>query len=438
MNILSVPGGQKLDGMVYVSGAKNGALPLLALSLLASDIMYISNLPVLTDTQAMMDLLKHYGMVVDLDTLNNKVSLDPANLANNNRNCYVASKIRASIWLLAPLLVRFGCATLPLPGGDAIGAKGSGVRKIDLHIALLEKMGAKISSANGYIQATLEGKLQATNFIFNKVSVGATINAILACVMAQGVSCIENCAIEPEIVDMCECLIKMGAIIEGVGSRVLKITGVDQLGATEHKVIPDRIEAATYMMMAAITAGRVEIVGIASHMLESFCAKLIAAGAQVEYQNQRILVTGSRSILPVNVSTAPFPGFVTDLQAQFTSLMALCSGSCYIEENLYENRFMHVAELNKMGANITIDGNRANIVGVQSLKGATVYASDIRASVCLLMAGLIASGTTMIKDAYHLSRGYENFIGKLALCGVKVEFILPEEQYQLGAISDVV
>ena len=433
MDAILIAGGQQLNGSIEVSGAKNGVLPLMVCSLLTTEKLQLANVPLLTDVQVMLEMLTHYGASTEIDPLSRTLTINSASLARNYLCCPLASKMRASIWLLAPLLLRLGQIKLELPGGDAIGDKNSGVRKIDMHLSLLQQMGAKITTDEKYVYGTLIGKFQATNFKFSSVSVGATINAILACVLAQGESCLENSAIEPEITDMCNCLVSMGANIKGIGTRSIKVIGVKELQGLSHKVIPDRIEAGTYLLMAAITNGSIEICGITPHMLGSLCTKLEQAGCQLSWHYDRVKIISAKCILPTDISTGPFPDFATDLQAQFMSFMSLAQGSCEIVENLYDNRFMHVAELNKMGANIAVSGRKAIIQGVEGLVGTNVYASDIRGSICLVMAALAAEGVTTIHNAYHLSRGYEDLVGKLAKCGVRAEFIKSQSNYVIGS-----
>jgi UDP-N-acetylglucosamine 1-carboxyvinyltransferase len=427
MEALTINGSQKLNGEVEINGAKNSILPLMVCSLLTDDDMNLFNVPVLTDVLLMTDLLKNYGANVLFDQSSRAININCKSIKNFEAPSTIVNKMRASIWALAPMLARFAYAKISLPGGDPIGDKKSGVRQIDLHLTLLEQMGASIRFEGEYIIAKSNGKLKATNFYFNKISVGATINAILASVLAEGETALTNCAIEPEITDMCRCLLKMGAKISGIGTRALKIIGVDKLSGSDHHVIPDRIEAGTYLMMAAITGGQVRVNNINQNLLGTLCQHLEASGSKLVYFENSILLNGGDKILPVDIQTEPFPGFVTDLQAQFISLMCLSTGTSRITENIYDNRFMHVAELNKMGANISIQNNTAVVTGVPKLYGNSVYASDIRASVCLVMAGLVAEGATKINHAHHLVRGYEDLVGKLAGCGVTVVPIAKDE-----------
>jgi UDP-N-acetylglucosamine 1-carboxyvinyltransferase len=421
MSTLIINGPQRLRGAIDINGAKNGVLPLIVCALLTKSEVSLTNVPLLKDVDTMIELLENYGAKIALNRLSKTISIDCNDLNNFHAPLEITSKMRASIWSLAPILARSGKAKIALPGGCAIGDQDSGARQIDMHLSILEQMGANINIENNYINATLKTQLKAVDFCFNKISVGATINAILACCVADGQSSIANCAIEPEISDMCQCLLKMGAKISGIGTRHLTIQGVKELAGAQHQTIPDRIEAGTYLMMAAITKGSVTIKGISKNYLEALCSQLQNIGSTIEYRDNAISLIAPSQILAANISTTPFPGFVTDLQAQFMSLMCLSNGTSLITENIYANRFMHGAELNKMGANITVHNNVAKVVGVPKLFGNKVTASDLRASVCLVLAALAATGTTHISNAYHLERGYENLIGKLANCGIVIE-----------------
>jgi UDP-N-acetylglucosamine 1-carboxyvinyltransferase len=433
METLIVKGPQRLIGEVCVNGAKNGVLPLMVCALLTENDLTLTNVPILTDVYTMIELLENYGAKIYFDKQERKITINCKKIDKFYAPSNIVTKMRASIWTLAPILAKFGQAKIALPGGCPIGNKQSGSRQIDLHLSLLEQMGAEIVSEDSCILAKLAGKLKATTFYFKKISVGATINGILAAVCADGESVLNNCAIEPEITDMCHCLVKMGAIIEGIGSRMLKITGIDNFKGAAHKVIPDRIEAGTYLMMAAITKGQIKVNGINENMLQALCSKLQEAGSEVICSADSIFLKGGDKILPVNISTEPFPGFVTDLQAQFMSLMCLAEGTSHISENIYDNRFMHVAELNKMGANIVIQDKTATVVGVPQLHGGSVYASDLRASVCLVLAGLAADGVTTINNAHHLSRGYEELIDKVARCQVTLESLKAQSTRKIVA-----
>ncbi len=323
--------------------------------------------------------------------------------------------MRASIWVLGPLLAKFSSATVSLPGGCAIGA-----RQVDLHISVLQAMGATINVEHGYINAKIKGRLKGTHFVFNKVSVGATINAIMAATLAEGETVLFNCAREPEIIDLCHCLTNMGAIINGIATSKITIIGTTHLKDSHYTIMPDRIEAGTYMIAAAITKGDLNICGINYDIVENIALKLIEAGIKIVPIDNGLRVTYLDRINPVDIHTNPYPGFATDLQAQFMSLMTLCNGSSVITENIFENRFMHVPELCRMGANITIKGNSAIVRGVPSLIGAEVMASDLRASVSLILAGLAAKDRTKIHRVYHLDRGYQQLEQKLIDCGANI------------------
>jgi UDP-N-acetylglucosamine 1-carboxyvinyltransferase len=460
MDSIIINGGKPLIGDIHISGSKNASLPIMAASLLTDGILDLTNIPLLSDINTMKQLLGNHGTSVDeaiiSDELN--IKLQSKNITNLTAPYEIVRKMRASIWVLGPLLARFGEAKVSLPGGCAIGA-----RQVDLHIAALEAMGATITIEEGYIHAYVKKRLKACEFAFTKSSVGATINTILAAVLADGTTGLSNCAREPEITDLCRCLVKMGAIIDGIGTGELKITGKTSLSGCAHRVLPDRIEAGTYMIAAAMTRGDVRIHGIDYDIVENLSIRMKEAGIDItHYENivplsvlnqadefkgelaqrsnlrehKRILKNSSGSfkngngiihvthkgpIKPIDISTGPYPGFSTDLQAQFMSLMTISTGSSVIAENIFENRFMHVPELCRMGAHITINGHTAVIRGVDSLSGAEVMASDLRASVSLVIAGLVATGETKIRRIYHLDRGYQAIEKKLAACGADIK-----------------
>ncbi len=418
MDSLVIRGGNVLKGKVNVSGAKNAALPIMAASLLV-DKLTISNVPKLTDIITMKSLLSTLGSrisVISEQGSEYTLQIESTHIDNFTAPYDIVRKMRASIWVLGPLLARFSKAKVSLPGGCAIGA-----RQVDLHIAVLEAMGAKIKLSNGYINATVKGRLKGTHFVFDKISVGATINAIMAASLADGETTLLNCAREPEIVDLCNCLSKMGVEIDGIATSSIRIMGQPTLNSTEHRIMPDRIEAGTYMIAAAITKGNLNIYGIDYNIIENLGLKLIEAGIKVTPIENGINVSYVGQINPVDVNTNPYPGFATDLQAQFISLMTISNGTSVITENIFENRFMHVPELCRMGANITINGNSALVRGVDTLVGAEVMASDLRASVSLVLAGLIANGQTTVHRIYHLDRGYQALESKLINCGASIE-----------------
>ncbi|MBL3284931.1 UDP-N-acetylglucosamine 1-carboxyvinyltransferase 1 [Rickettsiales endosymbiont of Paramecium tredecaurelia] len=415
MESILIQGGASLFGEICVSGAKNAALPILASCLLSEECLRLRNIPDLTDIQTMIDLLSGHG--VQIQRRDDQLELIASDIVNLVADYEIVRKMRASIWVLAPLLARFGYAKVSMPGGCTIGT-----RQVDMHLQLLEAMGAKIEVDDGYITASSK-QLQGVNFIFNKISVGATVSGILASVLAKGHTTLLNCAIEPEIIDLCNCLQNRGAKIKGIGSTKLMIEGIDEFNASEHSIIPDRIEAGTYMIAAAITKGNLLIKNIVYSHVESLIMKLASCGVEITQENEGIRVRYVDQLNATNISTDVFPGFPTDLQAQFTSLMTLARGTCIITENIFENRFMHVPELLRMNANIVINGNSLTIHGVNELHGARVKASDLRASACLVLAGLAARGDTCIEKIHHLDRGYEKLERKLMQCGAQIERI---------------
>lgn len=418
MDSILIKGGNPLIGEVEISGSKNASLPIMAASLLTEEVLQLNRVPKLSDIATMKSLLENHGTVVtsvQSEDDGYALRLSSSNIENYIAPYDIVRKMRASIWVLGPLLTRFGKAKVSLPGGCAIGA-----RQVDLHIAVMEALGATIEIKDGYIRASCDGKLRGCHFAFIKPSVGATINAILAAVLAEGESFFLNCAREPEISDLCHCLIKMGAEIEGIGSSELKIIGKKKLHGATHRVIADRIEAGTYMLAVAATRGDVKLKGINYDIIENIAERMKEAGSQIECGEDYIRVRHQGAIKPVNISTQPYPGFATDLQAQFMSVMTLSDGVSIVSENIFENRFMHVPELCRMGANIIINGNNAVIQGVDKLTGAEVMASDLRASVSLIISGLCAQGETKVRRVYHLDRGYESLEKKLVNCGADI------------------
>lgn len=418
-----VKGPCRLVGKINISGAKNAALPIMCAALLTDQKVIIKNIPsLLTDIQTMSDLLQNHGAKILLDKTSNQniMTIEAANIDNFVAPYEIVGKMRASIWVLAPLLARFGNVQLSLPGGCAIGD-----RKIDLHIKVLEAMGAEIISEENHISAKIKiGKrLKAVNFTFNHISVGATINAIMAASLADGVTILNNCAREPEIIDLCHFIEKMGARIDGIGTETLKIQGQKELKGCEHKIIFDRIEAGTYMIAAAITKGDLEIINIDHNLMQSFISKLRQAGVEIEIKDNIIRVKSSGNILATDIETGVYPGIATDLQAQFMALMTIADNISFISENIFENRFMHVPELCHMGARIDIEGKRAKIYGQAKLKGAEVTASDLRASVSLILAALAAEGDTIVHNIHHLDRGYERLEEKFNSCGANMRRI---------------
>ena len=422
MDSILIRGGNPLVGEIIISGSKNASLPLMAASLLTDQTLELTNIPKLSDIDTMKKLLANHGTQIeseegDDESLTLKLSLK--SITSHSAPYEIVRKMRASIWVLGPLLARFGEAKVSLPGGCAIG-----VRQVDLHIAAMEAMGAIIKIEEGYIHAHVKGRLQGSHFAFAKSSVGATINAILAAVLVDGEMHLSNCAREPEIVDLCHCLNQMGAEITGINTGELKIVGKKHLSGARYRVLPDRIEAGTYMIAAAATRGDVKLLGINYDIVENLASRMKEAGIDVQSGENYIRIKHKGSINSTNISTQPYPGFSTDFQAQFMCLMVLATGSSVISENIFENRFMHVPELCRMGANITINGNNALVQGVDTLTGAEVMASDLRASVCLVIAGLCAKGKTKIRRIYHLDRGYQSLEKKLANCGADISRIV--------------
>lgn len=418
MESILVQGGNPLIGTINISGAKNASLPIMACSLLTEDEITLSNIPDLTDIYTMKSLLENHGTKCSMNGAN--ITLSSEEISNFTAPYDIVRKMRASIWVLGPLLARFGKAKVSLPGGCALGA-----RQIDLHLAGLTAMGARINVEDGYIIAESMERLKGVHFIFSKVSVGATITMIMAASLAEGETKLMNCASEPEIIDMCNCLVKMGANIEGIGTSNIVIHGQKKLHGTKHNVIADRIEAGTYMIAAAITGGALTLTNISYDIVENLALKLIESGTNVSYMDSKIIVSNPSAIIKsVNIETHPYPGFATDLQAQFMTLMTIADGTSIVTENIFENRFMHVPELTRMGAEITINNyHNATIKGVKELKSAEVMASDLRASVSLILAGLVAKGETKIRRIYHLDRGYSHIEEKLRKCGAKIERI---------------
>lgn len=423
MDRIFIEGQRPLKGTIHVAGAKNAALPLMAASLLTEDVLKLSNLPHLADITTMANLLVEHGVdfkidgCADMDGHVGRVIVLSAHNVNNKVAPYeIVRKMRASVLVLGPLLARFGEAKVSLPGGCAIGT-----RPIDLHLKALEHMGATIVLEDGYISAHIKGRLKGADIYFDKVSVGATENVMMAATLADGVTVIGNAAREPEVVDLAKCLMQMGAKIEGAGTDHIRITGVKSLKGTEYSVVSDRIEAGTYMVAAALTKGDLEITGLGFDIMEATIEKLYDAGVDIEQKDGSVRVRRRlERIKSVDITTQPYPGFATDMQAQFVALMSIADGASVITETIFENRFMHVPELLRMGANITVEGHSALIRGVESLKGAEVMATDLRASVSLVLAGLAANGNTVINRVYHIDRGYERIEEKLAQCGAEI------------------
>lgn len=401
-----------------VSGAKNAALPILMASLLSSSPSAFSNVPKLRDISTTLALLKDLG-VQTKHTDSNQVLIDPSSLHDYTASYQLVKTMRASILVLGPLLAKYGKASVSLPGGCAIGA-----RPVDLHLAGLKQMGADISVEEGYVHATSPNGLSGAHIFMDKVSVGATENLMMAATLAKGTTIIENAAQEPEIVDLALCLSSMGASIEGAGTARIEISGKDSLNGADHRVLPDRIETGTFLVAAAATGGHIRCEGAAPETLKPVLSKLTEAGAKIEVGDDWIsLDMKGQQPHCVNLETAPHPGFPTDMQAQFMSLNCVGTGAGMITETIFENRFMHVPELIRLGAQIELKGNSAMCQGQDELKGAPVMATDLRASACLVIAGLVAKGETCIDRIYHLDRGYENIEVKLSELGATIERI---------------
>jgi UDP-N-acetylglucosamine 1-carboxyvinyltransferase len=424
MDKIRIRGGRTLHGVIRIGGAKNAALPLMAASLLTDEALVLSNVPHLADITTMANLLGQHGVLVSLEGqagngghVGRVMSLTAGEITSTTAPYDLVRRMRASVLVLGPIVAREGVATVSLPGGCAIGT-----RPVDIHLSGLEALGAEIEVEAGYIRASAPKGLRGARYVFPKVSVGATENLLLAASLAKGETIFENAAREPEIIDLCECLIAMGAKIEGVGTATLTVQGVDRLHEAEHSIMPDRIEAGTYAMAAAITGGTVELEGARLDHIEAAAAQLRKTGTTIETRNGGIFVSRANTeLLAVDVVTDPYPGFPTDLQAQFLALMTTAKGASVITETIFENRFMHVPELQRMGADVTIQGNTAVVRGVDQLNGAPVMASDLRASASLVLAGLIADGVTEVRRIYHLDRGYERLEEKLRLVGADVE-----------------
>ncbi len=424
MDKIRIRGGRPLRGEVVIHGAKNAALPLMAACLLTDETLVLGNLPHLADITTLVHLLGQHGVIVRMDggapnggNDGRVLALHAERITRTIAPYDIVRKMRASVLVLGPLLAREGTATVSLPGGCAIGT-----RPIDLHLSALEQMGAKIELKGGYVHALApRDGLKGAEIRFPMVSVGATENIMMAATLAKGQTVLHNAAREPEVTDLTHCLIAMGAKIEGIGTDTLTIEGRDRLGAAEYTVLPDRIEAGTYAFAAAITGGEIEVVGGRIEHLDAAVGALQAAGVTVAPTERGFRVTGYGRLKAVDITTQPYPGFPTDLQAQFMALMTLADGASMITETIFENRFMHVPELTRMGADITVRGNTALVRGAAALRGAPVMATDLRASVSLVLAALAAEGETIVNRVYHLDRGYERLEERLRSCGADIE-----------------
>ena len=423
MDRIRIKGGRQLKGDIVVSGSKNACLPLMVASMLTDQPLTLKNVPRLADITTMIQLLEQHGVEVSAAPGENghshgaTLTLRTAKITSTTAPYDIVRKMRASVLVLGPLVAREGEARVSLPGGCAIGA-----RPVDLHIAGLKAMGAEIDIDGGYMVARAPKGLKGAHYTFPKVSVGATENLMMAAALAKGTTVLNNAAREPEITDLAECLSKMGVPVSGIGTETLTIEGVDRLKAATHSVIPDRIETGTYAMAVAMTNGDVELVGGRLDLLEAPAERLRAAGVVLEKTNRGFRVKRANGELHgVDVMTEPYPGFPTDLQAQMMALMTRAEGASMITETIFESRFMHVQELARMGANVTVHHESALVRGVPKLSGAEVMATDLRASVSLAIAGLAAEGDTTLHRIYHLDRGYERLHEKLAACGAEIE-----------------
>ncbi len=414
MDALSIHGGNPLSGEVRISGAKNAALPILTASLLSAEPLRLGNVPHLKDISTMLALLGHMGVIITLDDKNH-VTLNGEQIPNKEAPYDMVKTMRAAILVLGPTLARFGEARVSLPGGCAIGS-----RPVDLHIKGLQAMGADIRIEHGYIHAKAR-RLQGARIVMDVVTVTGTENLMMAATLAEGTTVLENAAREPEVVDLAHCLIKMGAEIKGEGTDTITIHGVERLHGTNYAVMADRIETGTFLVAAAMAGGCVRTTHAQPDTLDAVVGKLREAGARVSTGADWIEVESDGKLNAVDVRTAPHPAFPTDMQAQFMAMNAIAAGAASVTETIFENRFMHVQELRRLGANIEVSGHTALVRGVARLDGAIVMATDLRASACLVLAGLVAAGETVIERIYHLDRGYERIEEKLTQLGARIK-----------------
>jgi UDP-N-acetylglucosamine 1-carboxyvinyltransferase len=422
MDQIRIRGGRPLEGSIRISGAKNAALPLMTAGLLSDETLTLSNLPFLADITTLVQLLMQHGMHVAMRGEGagggHLMELSAKQITSTVAPYDLVRKMRASVLVLGPLVARCGEARVSLPGGCAIGT-----RPVDLHLKGLEALGAEIELAGGYIQARAPKGLAGGHYVFPFVSVGATENLLMAASLAKGETTLVNAAREPEVVDLANCLVAMGARIEGIGTDTITVQGVDALHAAQHRVVPDRIETGTFAMAAAATGGALELVGARLDIVDSVAEALEQAGVEIAETEQGLRVSRRNGLTGVDVMTEPYPGFPTDMQAQMMVLMSVAEGASMITETIFENRFMHVPELARMGANINVHNASAMVRGVARLTGAPVMATDLRASVSLVIAGLAAEGETVRNRVYHIDRGYERIGEKLKGCGAEIERI---------------
>ncbi|MCB1909840.1 MAG: UDP-N-acetylglucosamine 1-carboxyvinyltransferase [Rhodocyclaceae bacterium] len=413
MDKLLIEGGTRLDGETAVSGAKNAALPILCAALLSAEPLTLTNVPQLQDIATLLRLLGQMGVAIERD--GDRVTLDASRLDNPLAPYEMVKTMRASILVLGPLMGRVGEARVSLPGGCAIGA-----RPVDQHLKGLHAMGATVAVEHGYIHATVSGGLKGARLFTDMVTVTGTENLMMAACLARGETVIENAAREPEVVDLANCLVAMGARISGAGTDVIRIQGVDRLHGAEHRIMPDRIETGTFLCAAAATGGSIRLTGTSTAYIDAVVDKLLDAGCEITGERDAIQLAAPQRLTAVSIRTAPYPAFPTDMQAQFMAINCVADGTAVIRETIFENRFMHAVELQRLGAEISIDGNTAVVRGVDRLEGASVMATDLRASAGLIIAGLVAEGETLVDRIYHLDRGYEKLGDKLCQLGARV------------------
>ena len=416
MEKLIVKGGNRLVGAVKTSGAKNAVLPIIAASILGTTPSHLDEVPMLEDVHTISEVLKCLGLAVECSPEKNVLDIDSTEITSYEAPYELVRTMRASFLVMGPLLARIGKARISMPGGCAIGA-----RPIDIHLKGFEALGVKIEQGHGYIEASAPEGLKGTSIYFDFPSVGATENIMMAASLAEGTTILENAAEEPEIVDLANYLNKMGAKIRGAGTDTIRIEGVDKLHGADYTIIPDRIEAGTYMIAAAMTGGDVVVKNVLPEHQKPLIAKLREAGAVVEEDIDKVRVIGKNQLKAVSIKTLPYPGFPTDMQAQMMAMMVIAEGRSKVTETVFENRFMHVVELNRMGAQISTEGRSAVIDGPCKLTGCDVRATDLRAGAAMILAGLVAEGTTRIGDLHHIDRGYENIVAKLKNLGADIE-----------------
>lgn len=416
MEKLIVKGGNRLVGAVKTSGAKNAVLPIIAASILGTTPSHLDEVPMLEDVHTISEVLKCLGLAVECSPEKNVLDIDSTEITSYEAPYELVRTMRASFLVMGPLLARIGKARISMPGGCAIGA-----RPIDIHLKGFEALGVKIEQGHGYIEASAPEGLKGTSIYFDFPSVGATENIMMAASLAEGTTILENAAEEPEIVDLANYLNKMGAKIRGAGTDTIRIEGVDKLHGADYTIIPDRIEAGTYMIAAAMTGGDVVVENVLPEHQKPLIAKLREAGALVEEDIDKVRVIGKNPLKAVSIKTLPYPGFPTDMQAQMMAMMVIAEGRSKVTETVFENRFMHVVELNRMGAQISTEGRSAVIDGPCKLTGCDVRATDLRAGAAMILAGLVAEGTTRIGDLHHIDRGYENIVAKLKKLGADIE-----------------